>query len=165
MNLYAPAGSREARVLLRIAADAISAIWVVVALTIRLGLIEHEGWARHTLGNPHGLWPLQLLTFSFIHDNTPWSDSYWSLVMHLLWLWGMISIAAEWMNLTDLIRVYSVATIGTGLVRLLLARAFLFFEDKFPIVGVVFPSVALAFGACYGLVERWWRGRAPRSPA
>ncbi len=108
--------------------------WLVVGILLLTGVVEAADTASLELGNPTGLLPIQLVTYSFLHNDAL------RLVFDLLWLIGLVNICKDSVTPAGFVRLYSLGAIGGGLVYLLLVYLF---GDQPALTGGTVPLVTM----------------------
>jgi membrane associated rhomboid family serine protease len=105
-------GSPEAQRQIAVIGKLIGAAWIICSI---VAWVLPNGVVRpYRLGTAGGFLPLQLLTYSFLNAHL------YYLVVELLWLAGVVSVAKEVLGADGFIRIYSLGTVGGGLLLYLI---------------------------------------------
>lgn len=91
-------------------------VWATVAVLVHSHVLTPVVIERYALGGQGGFLPVQLLTYSFL--TPPTSSPFWSAVVVVFssaWILGVVSNSAHWMDTWEFVRLYSIGTLGVGL--------------------------------------------------
>lgn len=108
----------------------IGIIWIVVSILFKF---SSQSVTKYALCAPDGLLLVQLLTYSFIHFFGL------HLIFHLVALFWIISYAKMCLSLHSFIRLYSLGSIGGGIIYILMNQIL---ENTIPIIGAGIPIMA-----------------------
>lgn len=115
-NILTCLGSAKSQRHIALIGVVIGICWVGVYIIVRLlGTDQVLGYA---LGSEGGSIVLQLFTYSFIHF------IFHHLVLDMLRLWALVNISRHCLNRDSFIRIYSLGTVGSGLISLLIHSLF-----------------------------------------
>lgn len=124
---------------------AVGVTWFLVAFLIKVGLISPETVQSYCLGGKGGLFPIQLLTYSFIYPHYSWFEDFLWISIMTLWLWGLSSNSSDWLDTAGFVRLYSLATLVVGGICWAFARTIhpdVVFSGAWPVIGTMLGAIA-----------------------
>ena len=91
-------------------------LWLIAGLLIMIGVIPLENVDAYQLGSEKSAIWIQLMLYPFINYSAG------SLMFNLVWLCGLVRVAGRHLKAAGFIRVYSLGTLGVGLMFWLLSK-------------------------------------------
>lgn len=111
----AVAGSPKAQRIIKGIGVVLGALWLIAALVVMLGVVPPETVQAYWLGSEQGTLWVQLMLYPFVTFSTG------SLLFNLVWLAGLVRVARLHLTPAAFVRVYSLGTIGVGVIHWLLS--------------------------------------------
>lgn len=154
-------GSPKAQTLITVIGVMLGVLWLVVGLPVAFGLVSRETIETYQLGSKQGTLWLQLMLYPFL------SFSLNGLLFNLVWLAGLVRVAREYLTPAGFIRLYSLGTLGSGLIYWLLSRYLIGGEGRLTGSYLALMTVhgALATLAPDEELLPGWKKTSPEKPA
>jgi hypothetical protein len=109
-------GSPKAQKLITTIGVILGVLWVLIGLPVAIGIVKPENIEAYQLGSKGGALWLQLMLYPFL------GFSLNGLLFNLVWLAGLVRVARQCLTPAGFIRLYTLGTIGSGLIYWLLSR-------------------------------------------
>jgi hypothetical protein len=112
----AVSGSAADQKIMTMVGVVLGVLWLIAGLTVMLGLVSPETIDAYRLGSGKGTKWIQLMLYPFVNYSAA------SLLFNLVWLSGLVRVARRHLTPAGFIRIYSLGTIGVGLIYWLLSK-------------------------------------------
>lgn len=154
-------GSPKAQKLITTIGVILGVLWVLIGLPVATGIVKPETIETYQLGSKGGALWLQLMLYPFL------GFSLNGLLFNLVWLAGLVRVARQCLTPAGFIRLYTLGTIGSGLIYWLLSRYLIAGEGRLTgsYLALITVHSALATLEPNEELLPGWRKTSPEKPA